>query len=107
GPTPARQARRGIALALGCAHHERRRRGLDDGAALELGEPRRDRVRRGAEPPGREAGLVELPSVPEREPPEVALAAAERRVGTRQPVRPAIELAAGAGLPLALHRDPL
>ena len=96
-----------VALALGRADHERRARRLDDRAPLELRQARRHRVRRRAEAPDREARLVELAPVRQRDRDEVA----RRRtpsalVRPRQPVRPPVELPPRASLALAPDRDP-
>ena len=60
GSKPAGTLRPFAVLARLDADHEARLRELDDGPALELGQARRDRLRRRAELPDREAGFDEL-----------------------------------------------
>ena len=79
------------------AEHEARIRELDQRVALGRGQPRRERLRHGAELPGRPRGLEERERVRQRDADEVARADAARGEGAREAVASPVELRARDG----------
>jgi hypothetical protein len=80
--------------ALGRADDEGRLRHLDDRLALEPRKPRGNGLRRRAELPCREAGLVELDPVRQADGHEIAFPDAEFFIGAGEPVGARLEFRA-------------